>query len=716
MVALRTLVPGVIRRSHAAKLGLVIFVLGLSMGTIGYAGGMMDDEVALLLIGASLVLVFGIGAAIGRTTSREIDTLSARAEAIEAGDLDVEIHSPRIDSVGQLADVLDRMRETLREQRAETAAASESELQDEQVAKAQADVGRLEQTALDYAATVRTCADGDLTARMDADVENEAMAELATEFNDLISDLESTAEELTALTGEVATTSQRATADTEALREGSQEVTDSLQEITGNSRQQSGKLGTVTQKMDSLSRTTEEIAASSNTVADLASQTAETGEEGRKAARAAIEGMSKVEAESQEAVEEINRLEAEMQQIDQLLEFITEIAEQTNMLALNANIEAARSGSSGEGFAVVAGEVKDLSEETKEAAATIEDRLERIKSQTERTAKEVQTTSAEVSMHTGSIERAVDALDDITEYAEATNDGIEEISAASEQQAAATEDVVIAVDDAADLSAETTVASEAVTETTREQTDTLGGISRDIHSLTRQAITLSETVGQFHAGADLEDLGIDADAVDAAGDALLEGIAGAGGGADATVDTGGGADIGTTTGAVEPESGQASVAAGTDVDTDSSTDTGTGTDADSDAKANMGPTANEVIGDDAADDGGIGGDLRSVLTNLETGTPEPEPDEGSSAEGDALIDELGDSDDFFGLDSDEDESAPDSEATFTFGESGTDSTASVESESKSESASESASGEDENSAAATDDQETDQPPADRDSS
>lgn len=96
--------------------------------------------------------------------------------------------------------------------------------------------------------------------------------------------------------------------------------------------------------------------------------------------------MNEIEAESDQAITEIERLEAEMGQIDELLEFISEVAEQTNMLALNANIEASRSSSTDDGFAVVADEVKELANETKLAAERIEERLDRIQAQTERTA------------------------------------------------------------------------------------------------------------------------------------------------------------------------------------------------------------------------------------------------------------------------------------------------------------------------------------------
>ena len=454
-----------------------------------------------------IVLVGGI---LARNTSRSLNTLEGQAKQIGEGNLEVEFETKRIDSIGQLYDEFSRMRDSLKHQIQEAQdAREEAERARERTEQVNAE---LESKADEYRSVMRHCAQGDLTARLDPETENDAMREIGEEFNLMIDEIEQTTELLKGFATEVATRSEQVTASSEEVRSASEQVTSSVQEISDGADRQNESLQSVTHEMNGLSTTTEEIAASSNEVADIAERTAKTGHDGREAAQAAIAGMNQIETESQNAVEEIERLEAEMEQIDELLTFITEIAEQTNMLALNANIEAARSGSSGEGFSVVASEVKELAEETKDAAEDIERRLEQIKTQTDRTAEEVQMTSQRVSENTDSVESAVDALDEIAEYAEETNNGVQEISAASQQQAASTQEVVAMVDEAATIAEQTSGESENVAAAAEEQTSSLTEVSQSANDLAGKAVQLSQALDRFDTDAEAADaLGDDAD-------------------------------------------------------------------------------------------------------------------------------------------------------------------------------------------------------------
>ncbi|WP_252700084.1 methyl-accepting chemotaxis protein [Natronosalvus vescus] len=453
-----------------------------------------------------ILFVMLIGGIVGRNTSRSIDRLTSKAQQMEDGDLDVEFETQRIDSIGRLYTGFATMRDSLK---AQIQNAQEAREEAEQArAETEAINRHLESKADEYRGVMQTCAAGDLTARMDADTENEAMEDIAHEFNAMVGELEETTAQVKAFAAEVATASEQVTASSEEVRSASEQVTESVQEISDGAERQNRSLQSVNHEMSGLSTTIEQIAASSNQVADIAERTAQTGKHGRKAAQDAIEGMNEIEDESKTAVEEIERLEAEMEQIDELIEFITEVAEQTNMLALNANIEAARSGDSGEGFSVVAAEVKELAEETKEAAEDIESILGTIQEQTERTATEVQLTSDRVAEHTDSVERASDALDEIAEYATETNTGVQEISAASEEQAASTQEVVSMVDEAATISEETTAESENVAAAAEEQTTALTEVSRSASDLANQAAQLSEALDRFDTDANLESTAI----------------------------------------------------------------------------------------------------------------------------------------------------------------------------------------------------------------
>jgi methyl-accepting chemotaxis protein len=445
-------------------------------------GGMV--LVALLTLGI-------VGITVGRNTATALRSLAADARDLGEGDLDATFDVDRSDEIGTLARTLAETRDSLRARIDEV----------EQLN------GHLETKAEEYRDVMRDAAAGDFTRRMDAQSENEAMAEIAEEFNEMIGEIERTTAEIKQFADQVAAASEVVTASSEEVYAASESVSESIQEISDGAADQDAQLQAVANEMSRLSATTEEIAASSNDVAKLAEETAQAGRSGRKAAREAMAGLDKIEATSDEAVEEIEDLEAEVAEIDELIDFVTEIATQTNMLALNASIEVSRSSAKGgndDGFAAVANKIKELADEAKAATEDIEQRLERIKAQTEHTGEEVQTASDQIADHADSIQEAIDALETIAEHAQETNTGIQKISEATEQQADTTQEVVTMVDEVARISEETTSEAENVAAAAEEQTTALTEVSRSASDLTAQAERLEAALARFQTEANVD--------------------------------------------------------------------------------------------------------------------------------------------------------------------------------------------------------------------
>ncbi|WP_276300542.1 methyl-accepting chemotaxis protein [Halorussus lipolyticus] len=474
----RAFVPTFLRRSHPLKVGLTMVVVGAVTAGGVYATGRFDRTVATAAFGGALVAGF-VATLSSWRTAKSLDRLVASADRRADGE-DPAFDTARVDCAGRVADSMADTHETLVEEHRARRTADER-------------ADSLEATAREYAGVAAETAEGTLDARMNP-ADNEAMAELATEFNATLSTFEESVADLTRLADEVVTHGQEVAFDAAEVAEGSDGVVSSVEDISAEAGTQTDDLQSATDQMNRLATAVQAVAESTDEVATIAEQTVETGREGREAADRAVSGMNDIENESEETVEAIESLESEVQQVDELIDFIGEIAEQTNMLALNAHIEASRAGEQGAGFAAVANEIKELAERTKEAAADIEERLTRIRRQTDRTVDEVRDTSARIAQQTDSVENAAEALADIADYARETNAGVQEISDATREQADSTEEALEMVEDAAEVSEGIRDEAETVASSADAQTTALSAVSDTAAGLAEQATRLGNAL------------------------------------------------------------------------------------------------------------------------------------------------------------------------------------------------------------------------------
>ncbi|WP_254862541.1 methyl-accepting chemotaxis protein [Halovivax gelatinilyticus] len=461
----------------------------------------LQSDITQSVIGLVLVSFLGlglIGVVVGRNTSRSLKDLAGSAREVEDGNLETSIESSRKDEIGQLYRAFDNMRLSLRESIEETEAARDrAEDRGEELARL---ATHLEAKAEDFREVMVSAGDGDLTARMDATSENESMEAIASEYNQMVDDIETTVDELKRFAEEVATHSEEVTASSEEVQTASGRVTESVQEISTQTDKQHETYRTVVDRMEDLSATTEEIASLSNEVAGIAERTATAGETGKEAASDAVTAMNAVDEDADAAVTEIERLQSKIIEIEEITDSIQQVAKQTNMLALNANIEASRSGEADEGFSAVAEEVKELATDVQDSAAEIDELVDEIGDQTDRTADEVRDTRKEVSRNADAVAEAIDALDEIATYATQTHDGTQEISAASEEQAASIENVVELVDEAESLSQQVSEEASSAAAAAEEQTTALSEVTDSASDLASRSGSLQERLDEFETG------------------------------------------------------------------------------------------------------------------------------------------------------------------------------------------------------------------------
>jgi twitching motility protein PilJ len=244
----------------------------------------------------------------------------------------------------------------------------------------------------------------------------------------------------------------------------------------------------VTNTINEMSESFDDMAKRSRESNDVAQRSVEHANTGSEMVQQAIAGMDNIRDQIQDTSKRIKRLGESSQEIGDIVEIINGIAEQTNILALNAAIQSASSGGAGRGFAVVADEVQQLAERATNATRRIEMLVQAIQADTSEAIASMESTTAEVVSGAKKSEDAGEALGKIRTVSKDLSNLIEEIASASQTQSDVASKVAGEMNTILDIAIETSEGS--------NQT------AHSMGALADQVARLSESVADFKLPSD----------------------------------------------------------------------------------------------------------------------------------------------------------------------------------------------------------------------
>lgn len=340
-------------------------------------------------------------------------------------------------------------------------------------------------------------AQGDVSTKEIKIASKDEIGSLASSFSTMSKNLQSLIQQVANSSHQVSAATEQLTATSDQSAQAANQVANTITDVATETEEQLAKIKNTVTVVEQISASIQNAAATAACVANTTDKTAYAAKDGIKSIDAAINQMENIQKTVTNSAQVVARLGQRSQEIGQIINTISNIAGQTNLLALNAAIEAARAGEQGRGFAVVADEVRKLAEQAHDSAKQIAELISEIQVDTNQAVVSMGEGTQEVKLGSEVVSNAGKTFKEINNMVDEVASQINTIAMAVKEMAAGGEQIVASVHDINDISRNISDQTQTLAATTEEQSASAMEISDASQSLAKLAEQLQTSVQKF---------------------------------------------------------------------------------------------------------------------------------------------------------------------------------------------------------------------------
>ena len=320
---------------------------------------------------------------------------------------------------------------------------------------------------------------------------------LSTSYNLMADGMKSLIVTLTETSQHLAASSEQLSASSEESSKASEQISETIQELAMSSESQLQMMTASTERIQDVNENTEEITSNAKKVAETAGNAADISTNGTKKINEVTQQMQAITRNVTNLSQSIYTLETRLNEIGNITKVITDISSQTNLLALNAAIEAARAGEQGKGFAVVADEVRKLAEQTAKSADKITELISQIQLDSKNTTKSMSLAASEVDTGIAIVQDAGESFKEIEGSVKELVALFEMVFQSLQQLQNSAQIIETSIAEVSSMASESAASTENVSTATEEQVASMEEIAASSASLSLLANDLQEKIKQF---------------------------------------------------------------------------------------------------------------------------------------------------------------------------------------------------------------------------